>query len=507
MKKFLIVEDDNIDAQILKRQLQKELKDSFECLRASCLKEAVDTLKSENVDIIFLDIGLPDALSLEDSVSRLYQLSPHTPLIVLTGDDNLEQGVLAVKLGAQDYLVKGDISSGGVSRCVEFSFIRKNVERELIYQKEEAFRKSEFKSLFLASMSHDLRAPLMAIINVVPELKNRDLSPEQVTDFYDILEKAGETQLRIINDILDLTKLEQGSVKVHEKEMDLRKIVNSTVIPLRHLLEMKGLDFKVIIDDEVASRIICDEVCVTRILGNLVNNAYKFTEEGEVKVHVFEKDSELIFKVSDSGQGISKADQESIFNTFDQGSHGERADGVGLGLSICRQRIGLLKGRIWVESEVGKGSDFYFSVPYKPVKSPLKPIEATADIKIRAVKPRRILFFEDDPCNEKLIELYLKGADYSFVVAKNGRDGLDLFKNSHFDMVFVDLRMPDILGYEVVHLLRELEKKEKRHRSIIVGFTASAVDKEVELLTKAGCDSLLLKPYRKVELLQKITGE
>ena len=150
MKKFLIVEDDNIDAEILKRQLQKELKEPFECSRAICLAEAIDILTLEKMDMIFLDIGLPDAVSLENSVSRLFKLSPHTPLIVLTGDDNLEQGILAVKLGAQDYLVKGDISSGGVSRCVEFSFIRKSVERELIYQKEEAFRKNEFKSLFLA---------------------------------------------------------------------------------------------------------------------------------------------------------------------------------------------------------------------------------------------------------------------------------------------------------------------------------------------------------------------
>ncbi len=507
MKKILIVEDDNIDAETLKRQLQKELKEPFEWARASCLAEAIDILTLEKMDMIFLDIGLPDAVSLEDSVSRLFKLSPHTPLIVLTGDDNLEQGILAVKLGAQDYLVKGDISSGGVSRCVEFSFIRKSVERELIYEKEEAFRKNEFKSLFLASMSHDLRAPLMAIINVVPELKNRELTVEQVNDFYDILEKAGETQLRIINDILDLTKLEQGNVKVNEREVDLRKVVNSTVIPFKHLLEKKGLDFKLIIDEEIAPKIISDDVSITRILGNLINNAYKFTDEGEIKVEVFLADQSLVFRVSDTGQGIDLKDQENIFNTFNQGSSGQRSDGVGLGLSICRQRVNLMGGRMSLQSKVGLGSEFTFTLPYYPVSSPLKVIEAKKEKKRNLVKPRRILFFEDDPCNEKLIELYLKGADYSFVVAKNGTEGLEQFKKDHFDMVFVDLKMPDFFGYEVVQKLRELEKKEKRHRSIIIGFTASAVDEEVELLTSAGCDSLLLKPYRKMELLQKITGE
>ena len=160
-----------------------------------------------------------------------------------------------------------------------------------------------------------------------------------------------------------------------------------------------------------------------------------------------------------------------------------------------------------LQSKVGLGSEFTFTLPYYPVSSPLKVIEAKKETKRKLVKPRRILFFEDDPCNEKLIELYLKGADYSFVVAKNGTEGLEQFKKDHFDMVFVDLRMPDLFGHEVVQMLRELEKKEKRHRSIIIGFTASAVDQEVELLTSAGCDSLLLKPYRKMELLQKITGE
>lgn len=503
MRKFLLIENDEIEAQALKDTLNSGLSHPFELTLSSSLKEGLEQIKEGDFDLIFLDLGISDSSSPEKAVHQVFELAPNTPMLILTDNDDFEMGLKAVRLGAQDYIIKGIMPVQVVCRCVEFALIRKSVENELIVQREEAIRKNQFKSLFLASMSHDLRAPLTAILNVAPLLKEvKDESSR--AEILNVLERAGRTQLKIIDDILDITKLEAGEIKLNIEPINFSHAVRNIITTLKINAYKKGLALNFEIADGISKYVKTDDACLRRILSNLVNNAIKFTTQGSIHLSVSLKDG-LYFEIKDTGVGIPADKIGDVFKAFEQVSHDIAANpgGTGLGLSICKHRVKLLGGDIGVESVLGQGSTFYFRIPYEPAEA-LKTV--SKDEIESSFEEKSILIADDSECGRVLLKHLLRDTPYELTFVVNGKEAVEKFKGQKFDVVLLDMHMDVMSGYEAVALMRDYEKEKQIEPTPVIAFTAAIMADEVKRCYAQGCTDILSKPFKRPDILRKISS-
>ncbi len=369
------------------------------------------------------------------------------------------------------------------------------VKKEFVRQKEKAMKSDKLKSAFLANMSHEIRTPMNAIVGFSQLLGNGTTGYENRQKYIDIIQTSGDNLLRLINDIIDLSKIEAEDLKIKNSEFNIRDLftelqdVYSIELVTR---EKTDINFSYTLpDDDII--VNSDPLRLKQVLSNLLNNAIKFTSRGTINLSCEKKGRELIFTVSDTGTGIPKEDQDKIFDRFTRFNYqGMNTEGSGIGLSIAEKLVSLLKGKIWFQSVYGQGSEFYFSIPYivptekssEGRKSQKINLSQTTEI----MKP--ILVVEDDKTSYMLIKEFLKPMDLVLHHVTDGEKAINYIKlNPEIRLVLMDLKLPSVDGYEATKIIKKINPEIR-----IIAQTAYAMLGDREKAISAGCDDYLTKP-------------
>ncbi|MBF0359036.1 MAG: response regulator, partial [Magnetococcales bacterium] len=364
-----------------------------------------------------------------------------------------------------------------------------------------------------ATMSHEIRTPINAILGMAELLLDTQLSHEQ-RRFLDTSRNAGEALLSLINDILDLSKIEAGQMVLETAPFNLINLLETTSHIISVQAKDKSLQLSQHFDDNMPFQVIGDSQRIRQILLNLLGNAVKFTDQGRIKINAsLDATGQYLFTVSDTGIGISSSKQEVIFEPFAQSDNTvtRKHGGTGLGLSICRQLVDAMGGRIWVESKLGYGSTFFVSVPLascdpsidheiqniNPVQ--LKPTKETITTKNLIY---RILLAEDVEENQLVMQAYLKNSPYQIDITNNGAEAFDKFQSGSYDAVVMDVQMPVMDGITATEKMREWENEVGANRTPIIALTAHAMREDAQKTIESGCDLHLSKPIQKARLLE-----
>jgi PAS domain S-box-containing protein len=378
---------------------------------------------------------------------------------------------------------------------------------QLAEAKARAEEANRAKSTFLANMSHELRTPLNAVLGFSRLLKSGpDVTPHQ-REALDIIVRSGEHLLNLINNVLDMAKIESGRVALKESEVDLNQLLHEMQSLMGVGAVEKGLRFALERDPDLPRFVAVDAGKLRQVLLNLLGNAIKYTDSGGVKlrarlasIHGSEK-AKVRFEVEDSGPGMSQEDCKRIFFPFVQlGDQAPAQAGTGLGLAICKQYVEIMGGQIGVTSKPGKGSVFYFEIPVRVLPSVAERDELKNPriLGLAEGQPRyRLLIAEDQPENRLLLRRLLEPLGFELREAANGQEAVALFEQWHPDLIWMDIRMPVMDGLEAA---RRIRATKAGANTKIIALTAHALEEEREPIMAAGCDDLVRKPIREQEL-------
>lgn len=383
---------------------------------------------------------------------------------------------------------------------------KKKVELELITAKEEALQLSRAKDMFISVMTHEIRTPLNAVIGMSHLLQQGDPEPSQKENL-DILKFSAENLMLLINDVLDFTKIETGNIELEKANVDLRDLVQSITGSMQFKTREKQIELSQKIDNDIPATVVGDRTRLSQILLNLVSNAVKFTENGEVTVELRvieqnEHEARIRFAVTDTGIGIANNKLNTIFETFKQAEADttRKYGGTGLGLAISKRLIELHDSRINVESQPGKGSTFWFAITFKKVDK-----DDNNNIKVETGLNINVLVVDDNQINRLLINKILTKWGATIDFAENGLQAVSKVEtHKNFDVVLMDIHMPEMGGLEATQIIRS--KPESYFKQLpIIALTASMLTNQMGQISEAGMNDYILKPFEPKTLFDKLS--
>jgi len=382
----------------------------------------------------------------------------------------------------------------------------KNIE--LTLSKEKAERASLAKAQFLSTITHELRTPLYAVTGLTHLLLEEDPNPNQ-KEHLNSLKFSGEYLLSLINNILDLNKLEANKVEIEKTSFSIKKRINDVIISLKKTADDRNNTLTLEYDDRIPENLIGDPLKISQVLINLIGNAVKFTQNGDVIVRV-QKNSivkdkvNLRIEIEDTGVGISMKKQKSIFETFSQGSLqiNRKFGGSGLGLSIVKNLLEIMNSKINLESTLGKGSKFWFDISFNVSTSTdgnNTQDNTTNSVDYEALENVSILVVEDNKINQMITKKILEKNKLICLVADNGMDAIKMVKENSFEVILMDIHMPGISGIETTIRIREFDKQIP-----IIALTAVTIDENLDEFYKAGFNDIIPKPFKPEDFFEKI---
>jgi signal transduction histidine kinase/ActR/RegA family two-component response regulator len=414
-----------------------------------------------------------------------------------------------VDLGA-DALVTTDITNYVFAFIISILFIlisareQRKIITELVESQKMAFAATKAKSNFLSVISHELRTPLNGIVGAT-DLLIEEQNEQQIKKYREVLRYSTDHMLQIINGVLDYSKIEAGKIVLEKRSFNLLSTIQRVVNSFEGQMAEKNLTLIQAFDQQINTYVESDDLRIAQVLNNLISNAIKFTQNGGITVTVKILESndnqlQVYFSVADTGIGIASDKIDNVFDSFEQAEQGitRKYGGTGLGLSISRELVHLLHGQLKLESQPSVGSNFYFTLPL--LKKRLSATNIYAPIIIPKQKlDLNVLVADDNDVNLLLINSFFKKWGVQYTNASNGKVAVDLFAKNEFDMVLLDLNMPELNGYEALEAIRKINSEVP-----ILAFTAAAYENMAQDLGAKGFDDYITKPFKPNEVYEKI---
>ncbi|GBF56722.1 autoinducer 2 sensor kinase/phosphatase LuxQ [Candidatus Phycosocius bacilliformis] len=518
LARVLVVDDDPILREFAIGHLSA---DAVEVLVAADGLIALEMMAKHDFDVALVDLDMPNlnGFELMEAMGKDPRLSA-IPVVVITGRDDIEAIDLAYAAGATSFVVK-PINWRLITYQLAYVLRNSRSEAAIRQARAAAEAASKAKSVFLANMSHEIRTPLNGVIGLAGALSRTDLTAEQ-SEMVGLIRQSGQTLERFLTDILDVSKIEAGKLTLQVDTFDLHDAIEAAVHLMQTAAAEKSLRFGLTFGPHARGLFKGDVVRIRQIISNLASNAVKFTPQGEVAVaiDVVEPDYEgdaatLQIKVTDTGIGFDTEARTRLFNRFEQadGSITRQFGGTGLGLSICKALADMMGGSIAVVSAPNQGSTFLVKLPlhrampleaFDALKAGARAAEVKPEPKSGAQKLLRVLLAEDHPTNQRVVAMILEPLGVDLTVVENGVRALEAFQANCFDIVLMDMQMPEMDGLKATQAIRAYELTQNVPRTPIAMLSANAMREHVDQALAAGCDVHISKPITPESLARGI---
>ncbi|MCK5546456.1 MAG: response regulator [Rhodospirillaceae bacterium] len=508
---ILLVEDSSTSAMLVHSVLEggDEVHGKFAITHCKTLAEAISFLKKEGFDLVLLDLTLPDSSGLE-TLSRVRTAAPDIAIVVLTATDDESIGLEALQIGAQDYLIKDETYPKLLKRSVSYAKERFLIEKSLRNARDKSDTANQAKSNFLASMSHEFRTPMNAILGFGQMLTYNKASPLDQTqqEYVDIILRSGEHLLDLINDTLDLAKIEAGIAEIILESLDIASLINECISLVSPLAKKRSITISIDASGAAPMQVLADGTRLKQVLINLFSNGIKYNNEnGKLSITASQAGNDWVrVNVTDSGNGIAAENFEKIFVAFSRlESESSEIEGTGIGLAVTKELVERMGGKIGLESTVGKGSTFWIELPVCMTEPAQKKDggKKSNSMDYSAVG-YSLLYVEDSLANKMLIEKVISRVEGAkFIWAETAEEGIKIAQDKNPDIIIMDINLPGMNGIEALKILQSMEETKNIP---VVALSANAMPHDIERGMKVGFVRYLTKPIDINMFLKAVDG-
>jgi|GEM_PF-2974389 len=517
---ILVLDDDSEDRENVREMLGTSILNIERIFYASDCRAAFEVLSSNNIHVALVDFSLPDGNGLQ-VVEKIRQAYPETISIVITGNESEKLAQAVLRKGAQDYIQKEALTPQALNASIRHSLERHRLlvdlcqrERSLVEANRQLAEASKAKSNFLSYISHEVRTPLSLVTGIADLLANTTLNSSQ-SKYVRSFQKASAHILDIVNDILDLTKIESIGFQKEISKFSLREFAKEFTELAESACSLKELEFQFFVEPDVQDIVHSDRRALKQVLLNLINNSIKFTENGFVHIYVSNLSfnlktglPKLRFEVRDSGVGLDEKEMNILFQRYSQGKSKSlgKARSSGLGLHLAQEIITALGGQISVQSTPDNGTSFFVEIDRAPTSGVSHTFAKDVDKQPSELKTPalRVLFADDDSKMRELLNHYFSSSHLKVEYAENGLAAIRKMQTQIFDIVFLDMNMPDIDGHLVLKKARAWESRQALPRTPIFACTGDVFKADVDRAKASGFDGFMAKPLEKKSLFQTL---